>query len=63
MKLEVVPGVDVDVADDPELFAFTPPVAFLTLAAPWPFGQRTASRLSSVDVEAAACGPPVGEWT
>jgi hypothetical protein len=61
MKLEVVPGVDVDVADDPELLAFTPPDAFLTLAAPWPFGHRTASRLSSVEVEASASEPPVCE--
>jgi hypothetical protein len=63
MKLDVVPGVNVDVADDPELFAFTPAVAFLTLAAPCPFGHRTASGLSSIDVDAVAGEPPVGETT
>jgi hypothetical protein len=53
MKLEVVPGVELVEEPEAEPPPPTPPVLWTTLAAPWPFGHKTASGLASVEVEAA----------
>jgi hypothetical protein len=63
MKLEVVPGVELLVDPEAEPPPPTPPVFATTLAAPWPFGHKTGSGLSSIDVETAWRDPLVGDTT